>query len=81
MCGSTGQRGDLSSLCGVKGQDFKQTSQILFQLNSDSVFVKICFPGLPVALLPMSWTFAGRSMVQVGQHQVESDPSSPATLL
>lgn len=43
MCGSSGQREDLSGLCGVKGQDFRQTSQILFQLNSDSVFVKICF--------------------------------------
>lgn len=34
MCGSIGQREDLSSLCSVKGQDFRQTSQILFQLNS-----------------------------------------------
>lgn len=49
MCGSTGQREDLSSHCSVKGQDFRQTSQILFQLNSESVFVKIWFSGLPVA--------------------------------
>ena len=33
MCGSGGQREGLSSLRSVKGQDFKQTSQISFQLN------------------------------------------------
>lgn len=81
MCESSGQREGLSDLCSVKGQDFRQTSQILFQLNSDSAFVKICFSDLPVALLPMSWPFAGRLVVQVGQHRVESDPSSPAMLL
>ena len=44
MCGSSGQREVLSSLCSVKGQDFKRTSLILFQLNPfDSVSVKICF--------------------------------------
>lgn len=44
MCGSSGQREGLSSLCSGKGQDFKRTSQISFQLNLfDSASVKICF--------------------------------------
>lgn len=81
MCGSTGQREDLSSLCGVKGQDFRQTSQILFQLNSDSVFLSENLFFKPnCGFAAMSWTFAGRLVVQVGQHWWSLTPA-PATLL
>lgn len=78
--GALGRRKTCPVFAVWKGRILDKQARSCFS-STLTVLVKICFSDLPVALLPMSWTFAGRLVLQVGQHWVESAPSSPATLL